>query len=809
MLLNQPGFSAVIVLSLALGIGVNSAIFSFADALLLRPLPVLRPAEVVTLSGTSPDTPLGAFGSASYPDYADFRDKAKAFSGLVAFTVAQVGLTEAPDALPQFKAAMAVSGNLFQVMGVEPVLGRGFSPEEDRVPGRDAVLVLGHDAWQKRFAADPKVLDRTIRVNGIEFKIIGVAPREFTGMDAFLRPDFFIPVMMLPRVAGQRASKLLEDRDDRRFIVKGRIRAGVSLAQARAESDAIARALEKEYPETNSKHGVAVRTELQVRVDQSPPQAALAAMLLGIAGLVLLIACANVANLLLSRARSRSREIGVRLAIGAGRVRLLRQLLTESLILALAGGALGLFLADFGVDYFSKIQIPTDLPVSLTVRLDQRVLLFSLIAAVASAFLFGLAPAIQSARTDVLSVLRIGETDVSRRRTAGRSALAIAQVALSLMLLVVASLFFREFQATLLESPGFRTDHLLMLSFDPTLVHYTSAKTRAFYRMLVERARQMPGVRNATVSETIPFGSSVASLEIAPEGYQPAAGREGDAVFCNTADERYFDTIGTPILRGRGFAVTDTALSPRVAVINEALANRYWPGKDPLGKRFRLNGGGGPWVEVVGVARMAKYVFIAENPTPYFYLPLAQNPRARLTLLVETAGDAASFADPIRHLVRSVDPHQPVYDLRTMDQYYRQRGLGVFRMIVEVVGSIGILGLSLALIGLYGLVAYRVSRRTREIGIRMAVGAQSRDILRMVLRQGLTLALAGIGLGLCGSVGVVKGIGALYSRTDGAVFDPWGFIAVPVALFAVMMLACYIPARHAAGIDPNQALRHE
>jgi len=811
-MLRTPGFAAVAVLSLALGIGVNSAIFSFADALLLRPLPVPSPTRVVTISDMAPDMPTGSF-SVSYRDYVDLRDKSRSFDGMVAFTYTLVGMAEQREALPQLRLALTVSGNFFQALGVEPALGRSFSPEEDRVPGRNAVAILSHLAWKERFSADPNIVGRKVQLNDVEFTIIGVAPEGFIGVEPLVHPDLFIPVMMLPQVAafGDSNSNQLERRDSRIFTVKARLKSGTSLAQANAEMTAIARSLAQAYPDTNRNRSLIVRTEMQARVAQAPPNAALASMLLGISGLVLIIACANVANLLLSRARSRSREMAVRLAIGAGRGRLLRQLLTESLILSLAGGLFGLLLAEYGVSYFSSIRLSDDLPVSLVVQLDHRVLIFSLLAAVLSALVFGLAPAIRSSNTDLVPALKTGESTGRRGRTLGRNALVIAQVALSLMLLCAATMFIRTFRLVLLGSPGFRTDHLLMMSFDPTLVHYSSGRTDDFFRTLVERARQLPGAQNAALSHMVPFEqTTVGSDKIVPEGTEFPPGKDGDTVLYNTVDDRYFETMGVPLLRGRVFRVTDTATSPRVAVINQAMSDRYWPNRDPIGQRLRLGGRSGPWLQVVGVAQTGAYTFMGEPRTPLFYVPLAQDPQPRMTLMVETAGDAAALTEPLRDLVRSIDAHQPIYNVRTMQDYYQVRGLQFLRLIVNLVGAMGILGLTMALVGLYGLVTYTVSRRTREIGIRMAIGAAHRDILRMVLRQGLTLTLIGLGLGLAGSFGLVRAIRALFSRLqDTGMFDPWTFIAVPLALFAVTMLASYIPARRAAAIDPNQALHYE
>jgi macrolide transport system ATP-binding/permease protein len=809
ILLKNPGFAAVGVLSLGLGIGVNTAMFSFADALVLRPLPVPRAGEVVTLSGTAPDIPGTSYGSLSYPDYVDFRDKSRSFDGLVAFAINQVGLTEKPDALPQVRLAMAVSGNFFHAMRVEPALGRSFSAEEDRVPGRDAVLVLGHNFWQKHLGSDRAAVGRKLRLNGVDFAIIGVAPEQFTGMDTFVRPDLFIPMAMLPSVGTGAQAKVLEERGTRRFEVKGRLKAGVTLQQANAELARTARSLEEAYPDTNRKQGVKVLTELQMRAAFSPPNSALAAMLLGVAGLVLIIACANVANLLLSRARARSREIAVRLAIGAGRGQLLAQLLTESFVMALAGGLLGVLFASLSIDYLSTLQIPTDLPVSLSVQLDSRVLIFSLIVSMVSVILFGLGPAARSSRTNVAAFLKTGDATGRRPRMQARNLLVIGQVALSLMLLTAATMFFQTFREVLLNSPGFRTDHLLMMSFDPALARYTPEKGHEFYRRLLEQARQVPGVKNAALTQIVPFGTSVATKQIVPEGAQLPPGKTSDSVFSSAAGDQYFETMGTPIVSGRGFQVTDTKDSPAVAVVNQVLAQRYWPRQNAVGKRFRLGGEGGPSVQIIGVAKTGKYLWVGEGPLPYLYLPFLQNPEPVMTLLVQTVADAATIAAPLREVVRSIDPHQPVFDVRTMQEYYLQRAVRIMQMIVVIVGTMGLLGLSLSLVGLYGLVAYSVSRRTREIGIRMAVGAGWNDILRMVLRQGLMLAAIGVGIGAAGSYGLLRVIGALFSRTSENWVDAWEFVVVPLAVLLVTAAACYIPARRAAGLDANQALHYD
>jgi putative ABC transport system permease protein len=807
MLAKNPGFTLVAVLSLAIGIGANSAMFSLADALLLRPIPVVHPSEVVTVGTTQS---VAGFSSvvASYRDYVDFRDQAKSFDGLAAYADTTFGFATEPSAQPKLKLGTFVSGNFFHVMGVEPDLGRAFRPEEDQVPGRDAVLVLDHDTWESEFAGDRSVLGRKVRIGGVEFTIIGVAPGRFTGVDRYVQPAFYVPVMMWPRLTNNPKDRPLEDRDYRRLTIKGRLKAGVSIAQARAELEAIAKNLARQFPETNRNRRAAVLTELETRIQQSPPDAELVAMLAVLAMAVLIVACANVAGLLTSRAPVRAREIALRLAIGAGRRRLIRQLLTESLLIAVAGGLLGLLVGYAGVLFFRQIKIPTDLPMKLTIELDQRALLFSLLVSVASAVLFGLAPAIQTTRTDLVNALRSATADApGRRRLWGRNLLVAGQVAISLVLLTVSTSLYRGFHDELARDPGFRTDHLLMMSFDPGLVRYSEEQAQQFFQQVAERARSVPGVKSAALTYTVPFSNDgVDAASIVPEGYQLPQGKETVDAFGNTVGEGYFDTAGIRIVRGRGFRVTDTASSPRVAVVNEELAKRYWPNQDPLGKRFRLVDRNGPWVEIVGVAKTIKYLWIAEPPMEFLYLPLAQRPKPRMTLLAQSTGDARNLVGPLREVVRGLDANQPMYNVRTYDEFYRMRAVSTPNLIIQTVAAMGVMGLVLALVGLYGLVAYAAGRRTREIGIRMAIGAQRISVLRMVMRQGLILALCGLGVGLVASFGAERVLHAMF--TGSGVNVPTYLLVVP-ALFAVTMLAAYVPARRASCLDPMKALRYE
>jgi predicted permease len=804
MLLKNPAFTAVAVLSLAIGIGANSAIFSLADGLLLRPLPVLRPSEIVSVEGTTRTNP---YENVSYRDFVDFRDRTRALDGLVAFQLRSFGFSATPDALPQVKYGFLVSGNLLRVLGVQPELGRGFRPDEDQAPGRDAVVILGHDFWEQQFGSDPSAVGRTIRLNGIEFTVIGVLPKAFTGMDQYIRPAMLVPVMMAARLEGNPARNPLEKRDDRGFQVKGRLKPGVSQAQAQADLAGIAKGLEQAYPATNHDQGVTLRTELQSRIERSPPDATLVAMLMSLSALVLLVACANVANLLLSRARARSREMAVRLAIGAGRARLVRQLLTESLLIGSMGGLVGLVVAYAGVRFLNRITIPSDLPILLTIQLDERVLIFSILASLASVLLFGLAPALQTSRTDLVPALKATDADSSgRQRAWGSRLLVVGQVALCLVLLVVSAMMYQGFRNELGAGPGFRTNHLLMMSFDPSLVQFKEVQTKQFYKQLSERAALVPGVVSASLTSSIPMSPNQYTETIAPEGYQFPKGKVSDSVFSSTVGEHFFETMGVSIVSGRGFQAGDSSEAPQVAVINEALAKKYWPNQDPLGKRFRLGDEKGRWVQVAGVAKTGKYLWIAEPPTEFFYLPLAQHFRPRMTLIAQTEGDPAGLIAPLREVVRGLDANQPIYDLRRMDDFYQKRAVDTPNLLIETVGSMGIMGLVLAMAGLYGLVAYSVSRRTREFGIRMAIGAGRGHVLRIVMRQGLLLALSGIGIGVVLSLGAARLVTATFVSARS---EPWALAVVPPLLLAVTLLAAYLPALRASKVDPMKALRYE
>jgi putative ABC transport system permease protein len=808
-LAGSPGFTLVAVCSLAIGIGANGAAFSWADALLLRPLPVARPAEVVTVGSTMSVEGFSRIG-ASYPDYVDVRDRSTSFDGLVAFTGVTSGVAPTRDALPMLKLGLLVSGNFFTVMGVEPELGRGFRPEENAVPGRDAVVIISHNLWKQQFASDPSVLGRRMQLSGVEFTIVGVAPERFAGMNNFVRSDFYAPLMLWPRLLGDTNERPLEDRNYRSLTLKGRLKSGVSLARAQTELSVIGKDLERAYPDTNRNRGLVVRTELQMRIAQSPPDSMLIAMLATLAAAVLAVACANVAGLLTSRAPARAREMAMRLAIGAGRGRLITQLMTESLLIALAGGVLGLAVAYGGIAAFRQIQIPTDLPIALTFQLDRRVLVFSLIVATLSAVLFGLAPALQTSRADLTMVLKGGESIVGRRRRWGRNVLVCGQVAVSVVLLALATFMYRGFREQLSSGPGYRTDHLLMMSFDPSLVHYTEEQTRRFFLDLAERARALPGVRSVSLTSFVPMATDgINASSIVPEGHQLPPGKDTLTLFSARVDEHYLGTMQIPIVRGRGFVEQDSTNTPRVAVVNEQYVRHYSPDQDPIGKRFQLRERGGPtWITIVGVARTTKYVWAAEPPTEFIYFPYRQSPQSQMALLVESAGDPSSLVAPLRGVVQSLDRTQPIFNVRTMEELYRMRTITIFNVIIGTIGAMGTMGLVLAIVGLYGLVAYATSRRTREIGIRMAIGAGRPAVLRMVLRQGLVLAVAGLVIGLLAGVAVERLLQAAFPSGDDR-FDPMALALVAPLVLAATFAAVYLPARRAARLDPMKALRYE
>ena len=814
---NNPGFALVAILSLALGIGANAAIFSMAEFLLLRPLPVPRASEVVVVQAQLRGESTGLFQQAglSYPDFIDLQRKSKSFAGLAASQYFPLGITHDRTTLPKMKYSALVSGNFFDVLGVRPQLGRGFRADEDKVPGRDAVVVLGHDFWETEFASSQDAVGKSIFLNGLPFTVVGVMPESFTGPIVWMRADLYVPLAMEPALAGGSQQNELEMRVLRVMRVQGRLKPGVSVRQASAEAGVISQQLAQAYPETNRTCSFEVGTYWQTQIEQYSAPAVAFLFMMALAGVVLLIACANIMNLMLSRASARSREIALRLAVGAGRGRLVRLLLTESLVIAIFGGALGLLIAQAAAALFSRFRIPSDIPLVLDFRVDFQVLLFALLVSAASAILFGLAPALQSTKPDLVAALK--STAVAggkQRRFLGRNALVIAQVAGSLLLLVFATQIFRG-ASILLSSPlGFRVDHLLTAGFNPALARDSMEQTREFYRQLLDQARTLTGVKSAALSQAVPLMESPAQSQLGglgitrviPEGVQLPSGTEAVSLFSNTVSEGYFHTIGVPIVEGREFLLTDRADTPRVVIVNEQFVRKYYPSQGAIGKRLRLNGAAGPFAEIVGVAMQSKYLNPLEAPLEYLYLPLAQNPAGAMNLMLETEGPPADEAGPLRDLVRRLDASQPIYAVRSIQEVYELTVKQRMDIIRQIIGGLGFLGLALALVGLYGLMTYSVSLRYREIGIRMAIGADPAAVVRMVLKQGMILAGIGVVIGLVVSLAAAR---PLANLVQGRGFNMPLVALVTLALLAMAALGAFIPARRASQVDPNIVLRQE
>jgi macrolide transport system ATP-binding/permease protein len=814
MLRKNPGFTFVAMASIAIGVGANAAMFSLADTLVLRPLTVPRASEIVNVTSVAPKSGFTAptASALSYPDYEDVRDRARSFSSLAAFRLLVASFADRADQPAQRTFGMAVSGNLFDMLGVQPALGRAIGVDNDRVVGRDPIVVLDHELWVHQFGADHSVIGRGIRVAGIEMTVAGVMPPGFTGPDQFVHPAFYVPLAMVPVMKTVGTTLDLMSREVRNIAVKGRLKPGVSIEQAAEDVALIGTNLQRSYPDTNRNIGLTAQSEFDARVTARPQLAGAAVMLMTLSMAVLLVACANLAGLLTSRSPVRAREMALRLAIGAGRLRITRQLIVESLLLAVGGGAFGLLLASAVITLLQGLQLPTDVPLKLSFDLNDRVLAVGLIVATISAVVSSLLPAWKSTRTDLVSNLKsVGAADPRRTRLWGRNVLVCGQIGLSLVLVTVAVFLFRAYQGEYGRGPGFRTDHVLLMSFEPDLAGYDTPGADRFYDLLVERAGTIPGVRSIALSSSVPFDSiSIENTAVVPEGFQFPVGTESVRIRSARVDEGYFDTLGIGIVDGRPFRRTDTSETPAVAVVNQTLASRYWPGRSAVGMRFRvIEGTTTTWTQIVGVAADTRYRTLSEGPTEFIYYSRRQVSAPDSTILVHTASDPARLAGPLRAAIRAIDPSMPVFGVRTMEDFYRASSVTLTNLLIELVGGMGSMGLALSVVGLYGLVAYSVNRRTREIGIRMAVGAQSGAVMRMVMRHGLLLAGAGTLLGLVASIATGGVLRAAFPFPNVPSVDVMTYVLVVPTLFAVTLLAAYIPARRAARIDPLRALRQD
>ena len=807
VLRRNPLLTLTATLSIALGIGVNSVMFMYADAYILRPLPVADADAVMAVRASTME---GRERGIAYASYRDLRERLGSFEGLIARQRVSYSFARARQGSREMRVGMLVSDNFFDVLGVRAGQGRTFGPGEGVVPGRDPVVLLSHDFWATVLDADETLVGDVVWLNGVAFTVIGVTEESFTGMGAILRPAFYVPAAMAESLGGD--EDVLENRSGGAFLVHGRLRPGVSQQAAHAEVEAQWAGLQREYPDANVGSTLAVRTVRQDRIGSDPSAAVLIAMTMVLAFIVLLIACANVANLLLRWATARSVEVAIRVALGGGASRLVRQFLTESLLLAFLGTGVGIALSFLSIRLVGNIGSQNDvLPLVIAPRLDQRVLLFSLALTGVTAILAGLTPARYGLKTRLAPVLNNArQGEAGRSRTLGRNALVVVQVALSMVLLVATGLLLYGVRQSVAIDPGYRTDRRLMMTLDTSHMQYGPARTQAFYRQLVDEVRALPGVTSVALASWLPLDRRGSVERVIPEGYQLPPDREDEAVLATVVDGGYFDTMGTQIRRGRAFHQNDTEQSPRVAIVNERFADVYWPGQNPVGRRLRLNRDSErPWLEVVGVAETGKYVSIGEAPVPFVYLPFSQNQRARMSAFVAatTEANAVSLVGPLREVVGSLDVDQPIFGLQTVSSFFQWRVIAPQLRVLRMVGAMGALGLGLTLVGLYGLVAYSAGRRTREIGIRRAMGAGTGRVLWLVMRQGVALSLAGIAAGGLLSVVVAGLLGSLMAGLESP--GPMMFVLVPLVLVGLTLGASYVAAHRAARMNPAAALRQE
>ena len=803
LLAKRPGFTFVAIITLALGIGANTAIFSLVNTVLLRPFPVNRPDELYELSIFGKNDSMRAF---SYPDYVDFRDRNDVLSGLFVTRISPMSLSR--NGNNERLWAYMVSGNYFDVLGVSAVQGRTITPDDDRAKLASPVVVLSYSCWQRRFGGDPEVVGQDVLINGHSFKIVGIAPKGFNGIEMIFTPEVWVPMMMQEWI--EPGNPWLDRRRTHNIFATGRLKPGLSPPQAEASLNVLAAALGNEYPESNE--GATIRLIPPGFIIPTIRGAfvSITAILMSVVALVLLIACTNLASLLLARATERRREIAVRLAMGASRARLIRQLLTESALLALIGGAVGLLLAIWVIDLVVTLKPPLDVPVTLELHVDWRVLGFSLLVSLTAGIVFGLMPALQATNPDLVSALKEASTQSSARRSRLRSGLVVAQMALSLVLLIAAGLVLRALGHLQDMNPGFEVAGGLQMSFDLGLQGYDQTRGQQFYRQIIERVVSIPGVRSASLTDLFPLSVNYSSNGIYVEGTELVRGVDMPNAMVASIGLNYFTTMGIPLLAGRDFSDRDTDKSTRVAVVNEAFAHRFYPEKHSLdeviGKRFSFGRTEGPFIQIVGVARDGKYWSIGESPTPFVYSPMQQSYNSSAILAVRSDGDPKSLIASIRSKIAELDSTLPVYDIKTFAEHLNF-SLFPARIVATLLTSFGALALLLAGVGIYGVTAYAVSQRTREIGIRMALGARRGDILKLMLKHGLTLAAIGLGIGLSAAFMLTRLMEALLygvSATDSATF-----IAIPLLLAGVALGACLVPARRATRVDPMAALRYE
>jgi len=797
-----PGFAAIAILTLALGIGANTTIFSWINSSLLNPVPGLaNPSEVVSLALNKPgDKPFGF----TYPDIEAMRDGQQSFTGIAACSFATISITG--NGKPERIWGMVATANYFDVLGVRPILGRGFLPVEDEKPGGAPVAVISYRLWQTHFGANPEVVGQTIEINQHPYTIVGVTPAVFQSSQTGVRTDIWVPITMEAQV--NPLGDLLHDHHYFWLLAFGRLKPGVVLEQAQQEMTLRLKREVKNYPEEHKGHdSVMVYPLWRNPFGLNFIFSTLLPILMSIAGAVLLLACANVANLMLVRSVGRRREIAIRMSLGASRWRLVRQLLVESLMLALAGGAVALLITSWTAGTLMKFMPATqDIPLALSISADRTVLFATLGISVLTAVIFGILPALRSSGLAPVAVLKedTGSASGGLRKARLASGLVVAQISLSLLLLICAGLFIRSFLSAQQINPGFNPHNVLLVSYDLFTAGYSGASGAEFDRQLIAKLEALPGIQSVALSNRVPLGFGGGSTSVKPEGYVSQANESmetEDAI----VSPNFIHTMQIPMVKGRDFTLQDTAKSQRVVIVSEAFVNRYWPNQEALGKQL-YSDLPKEWLTVVGVARDSKVNWLNEKPTPFVYLPLYQVYRSEMIVTARVAGDPLIFGKTVEKTIRDLNADLVAFDVTTLemrDQFasFGQRVAGTF------VGAFGLLALVLAAVGIYGVTAYTTRQRTHEIGIRMALGASKEDILRLVIGHGLRLTFVGVGLGLAASFALTRFLSSLLLGITST--DVLTFSSVAILLCSVALFACFIPARRAMRVDPMVALRYE
>ena len=804
----SPGFAVVAVLSLAVGIGFNTALFSVVDALLFRPLPIADPARLVDVYTRGADG--DRYGTSSYPDYLDFKAGNTVFRDLLAYSPS-IGALKARDR-SRMALGEVVTGNYFQVLGVPAAIGRTLLPEDDR-PGAPRVTVISHAIWTRDFGRDPSALGRTLLIHGQPYTIVGVAPESFTGLVPMLQPEMWTTIAwvedvepagiqdVVPSPAG---TSRLDRRGQRWLFMKGRLKEGETAARAQANLQTLMTRLAATHPKTNDQRPIATAAGVRIHPDADRLLRPIAAGLFIALGLVLVIACANVANMLLARASGRQREIGIRLAIGASRRRLIQQLLTESLVLAALGAFAGITFAAFAIQLIASLPLPVPVPVALDLHIDLRVVFFTTLVATIAGLFAGLAPALRATRVDLAADMK-GEATVASagRRWTMRDGLVVVQTAVTLVLLVAAGLLTRSILQAQRVDLGFRADGAAALGTELGLIGYDEERASALLARAAGRIAALPGVTSVARAVRQPLAINFNRNTIFfPEKMVP--GDRGTPISATWVDQHYFETLDIPLLRGRDFNSGETPASSRVAIVNEAFARRYWPGQDALGRRFRTRTTDGPEFEVVGVVADYKVETVGEKPTPYIHYALSQRTFTGEVLIARTASDAGVLLAAMRREVLALEPNAVFLDNQTMEAQVAASLLPA-RLAAQTLGIVGAVATLLAGAGLYGVIAYAVGRRTREIGIRLALGATPGDVLRMVMRQGLAIVLTGLAVGLALSWAASRALAAALYGIGAA--DPAAWAGAVAVMLAAAAVANYLPARRAARVNPSVALR--